>query len=104
MTRPRIPFRRIDCEEFDACRNDGATVFDTRDAAAFAAGHVEGATRLTQANISEILAGLPRTTPVLIYCYRGNASREYAQILSDFGFNDVSSLDGGYEAWRQRRR
>lgn len=99
MSRPRIPFRRIGCEEFEALRKDGASVFDTRDAAAFAGGHVDGAARLTQANLSEIVGSLPRTTPVLIYCYRGNASREYAQIFSDFGFTDVSSLDGGYEAW-----
>lgn len=99
MSRPRIPFRRIGCDEFDALRRQGASVFDTRDAVAFAAGHVEGATRLTQANLSDIVASLPRATPVLIYCYRGNASREYARIFSDFGFTDVGSLDGGYEAW-----
>ncbi|MBO0752428.1 MAG: hypothetical protein J2P53_09965, partial [Bradyrhizobiaceae bacterium] len=43
-----------------------------------------------------------KTAPILIYCYRGNASQEYAKILCDFGFEDVLSLDGGFEAWSRR--
>src|SRR6266496_3512141 len=53
-------------------------------------------------NLSALIGATARTRPILIYCYHGNASREYAQTFSDFGFSEVYSLDGGYEAWCTR--
>ena len=49
-----------------------------------------------------MLSATPKDAPVLIYCYHGNASQEFAQIFSDFRFREVYSLDGGYEAWSKR--
>ncbi|WP_029005729.1 ankyrin repeat domain-containing protein [Azorhizobium doebereinerae] len=77
-------------------------IFDTRDPDAYARARMAGAVRLSQINLSEVITGTPKHRPVLIYCYHGNASQEYAQTFSDFGFCDVSSLDGGYEGWRLR--
>ncbi|WP_332118852.1 ankyrin repeat domain-containing protein [Azorhizobium caulinodans] len=99
----RVPFRRIHPGEAEVLlRRDDLLVFDTRDAGSYEAGHMPGARRLSQANLSEIILATPRHHPVLIYCYHGNASQEYAQTFSDFGFQDVSSLDDGYEGWRTR--
>lgn len=99
----RIPFRRIDVgQAAELLRRDDVLRFDVRDQASFNAAHMAGAQHLTQRNLSELIAGTARRTPILIYCYHGNASQEYAQTFSDFGFAEVYSLDGGYEAWRQR--
>ncbi len=38
----------------------------------------------------------------MIYCYHGNSSQGAADWLSEQGFSDVVSLDGGYEVLRQR--
>ncbi|CAL75719.1 putative thiosulfate sulfurtransferase; Rhodanese-like domain/ankyrin repeat domain protein [Bradyrhizobium sp. ORS 278] len=76
--------------------------FDVRDQASFNAARMAGAQHLTQRNLSELIAGTNRRTAILIYCYHGHASQEYAQTFSDFGFTEVYSLDGGYEAWRLR--
>jgi thiosulfate/3-mercaptopyruvate sulfurtransferase len=103
--RPRILYRCIDAHEAaDLIRRDGVLTFDVRDAASFERGHIEGAQHLTQANVSAIIAGAPQSTPILIYCYHGHASREYAQTFSDFGFVKVYSMDGGYEAWVSTQR
>lgn len=101
--RQRIPFRRIPIEQIDGVlvRND-VTVLDVRDAGSFRESHVEGAQHASHANVSALLVSLRKSAPVVIYCYHGNASQEYAQIFSDFGFAEVYSLDGGYEAWRSR--
>ncbi|MFG1430144.1 ankyrin repeat domain-containing protein [Xanthobacter sp. V2C-8] len=97
----RIPFRCIGVKEADALLRDPRTVtLDVRDAGAYGAGHVEGARNITFSGLSELIMGTPKAAPVLIYCYHGHASREFAQTLSDFGFREVYSLDGGYEAWR----
>ncbi|MGO8910795.1 MAG: ankyrin repeat domain-containing protein [Bradyrhizobium sp.] len=101
--RARTPFQRIDVQRAEAlfARGDVA-VLDVRDAGSFDQSHVDGAQHVTSANLSAVLGATTKTRPILIYCYHGNASREYAQIFSDFGFAEVYSLDGGYEAWRNK--
>lgn len=101
--RQRTPFRRIGLDEArPLLRRDDVAVFDVRDAASFARGSIEGARRISMANLSAVIGAMPKAAPVLIYCYRGNASQDYAQIFSDFGFSEVYSLDGGYEVWSKQ--
>lgn len=101
--RQRNPFQRIDCHQAELLfgRSD-LLLLDARDAGSFATSHIDGAEPLSSANLSTYLGGTLKNRPVLIYCYHGNASREYAQMFSDFAFTEVYSLDGGYEAWRTR--
>ncbi|MFG1377069.1 rhodanese-like domain-containing protein [Xanthobacter autotrophicus] len=99
--RERNPFRRIGVEEAASIVGEGkALLLDVRDANSYAAGHVAGARHITFSALSDIIGATPKAQPVVIYCYHGNASQEYAQTLSDFGFAAVFSVDGGYEAWR----
>lgn len=71
---------------------DDATVFDVRDSAAYQAGH------LAMERIPAWSKRLNKDAPVLVYCYHGNSSQEYAQMLADFRFNRVYSVDGGFAA------
>lgn len=65
--------RRIPYEQFLAkAGEEGAIILDTRSAAAFAQGHLAGATNLpfsdfTDAKLRRVL-GEDRTRPILIYC------------------------------------
>ena len=74
-------------------------VLDIRDAAAFAAGHIDGAQALNNENLKHVTDGLEFTTPIIVYCYHGNSSQSAAQFLVDQGFEEVYSLMGGYTAW-----
>jgi SagB-type dehydrogenase family enzyme len=78
-----------------------ALVLDMRDPTSYDGGHIEGAEHVTEANIFNYLSGTPKTKPVLIYCYHGNASQVYAKTFADFRFIKVYSLDGGYEGWKK---
>jgi rhodanese-related sulfurtransferase len=101
--RQRIPFQCIDAHAAeDLVQRNDALVLDVRDAKSFARAHIENAQQLSMINLSGFIDGAAKGRPVLIYCYHGYASREYAQIFSDFGFAEVYSLDGGYEAWSNR--
>jgi thiosulfate/3-mercaptopyruvate sulfurtransferase len=101
--RPRYPFQRIDTEQAEALLARGnLLVLDARDAGSFNKSHIDGAQHLSSAGLPAVFGATARSRPILIYCYHGNASREYAQTFSDFGFSEVYSLDGGYEAWRSR--
>ncbi|MFG1361295.1 ankyrin repeat domain-containing protein [Xanthobacter pseudotagetidis] len=96
----RPAFRSISVAAAEALLKAGGVVtLDVRDRASFLAGHVEGARHIAFSDLSQVINGTSRARPVLIYCYHGFASREFAQVLCDFGFAAVHSMDGGYEAW-----
>ncbi|MDD2876940.1 MAG: ankyrin repeat domain-containing protein [Acidiphilium sp.] len=102
--RQRMAFKRISVTEAQAViAHPEVRVFDVRDADAFAQTHIQFAQNISITNLSEVLRATPKTTPILIYCYHGHASQEYAQIFSDFGFLEVYSLDGGHVAWTNRQ-
>jgi rhodanese-related sulfurtransferase len=73
-------------------------LFDSRDRASFEREAIPGALFLSDANFGEIISGLPRSTPVVIYCFRGNASQTWAGMFADFRYAEVYSVDGGYDA------
>ncbi|MGE0113744.1 MAG: ankyrin repeat domain-containing protein [Steroidobacteraceae bacterium] len=78
----------------------GLLLLDVRDHACHVQARLASALHVTRANLDSLLLGTARTRPVLIYCYHGHASQTYAQMFTDFGFAEVYSLDGGFEAWR----
>jgi thiosulfate sulfurtransferase len=39
--------------------------------------------------------------PVIVCCYHGVSSQQAAQFLIHQGFENVYSMDGGFEAWRK---
>lgn len=98
----RSAFKRISVSQAEhIVSQDNLLVLDCRDANSYAQGHMEGAKHLTSANQDGFVMGTRKSTPVLIYCYHGNASQVYAQTFEDFGFQTVYSLDGGFEEWNK---
>ena len=75
-----------------------AAVFDVRDPASFQTSRLPEAAHLDLSRFPLWMRRLDKSTPVVIYCYQGNASKEYAQMFADFRFTRVYSVDGGYEA------
>jgi rhodanese-related sulfurtransferase len=73
-------------------------LFDTRDTASYESSHIYGADHLNENKLAQVIETLPKNTPVMIYCYHGNASQVYAQMFDDFRYKEVYSIDGGYEA------
>jgi rhodanese-related sulfurtransferase len=94
-------WRRVTVTEAQTLsKRTGLAIFDVRDAASYDQGHLEGAQHLLESKLEQVLFSIPKTTPMLIYCYHGNASQSYAKIFADFGFKEVYDLIDGYEAWR----
>lgn len=93
-------YRRIDAAAASQLLSrDDVRVFDSRDEARFERAHISGARRLSSANLDATLLGTPKTAPVLLVCYHGNASQTYGQM-----FAEVYSLDGGFAAWQRLQR
>ncbi len=75
-------------------------LLDTRDEQSFLAGHIENAVSLAQNGIAAVTDQLETDQPVVIYCYHGISSQQVAAYLCQLGFDDVYSMDGGFEHWR----
>lgn len=100
-------FRRIAADEALAFMIAAAgqdrpyRLFDTRDSGSYARGHLAQAEPLAERDLGDWIGRLPRAEPVLIYCYHGNASQVFAKTFADFGYTEVYSIDGGFQALAQ---
>ena len=75
-----------------------ALLLDAREARHHMLSHLAGSTRLDGRNHERLLMREPKSRPVLIYCYHGNASQTWADMFTDFGFTEVADLVGGWTA------
>src|SRR5690554_1590820 len=79
---------------------DKANVVDVRDAISFQEGHIINSTRIDNSTIGAYLDSADKEQPLIVCCYHGNASQNVAQFFASEGFQQVYSLDGGYEMWK----
>jgi len=84
-------------------KHNKAKVVDIRDEASFATGHIPQAHHLTNGTLQQFMANTDFETPVIVCCYHGISSQQAAQFMIHQGFEEVYSLDGGFEAWRQNQ-
>ena len=99
-------FQRISVEEakfkffnVDGSPIDAVKILDIRDESSFKEGHIDNARHIDNTNFMELLQGIEFDEPIIIYCYHGITSQGIAAHIADQGFEEVYSLDGGYEAW-----
>jgi len=93
-------FECIDSAKAAALINDGAQVADIRDPNSFAQGHISGSYNLSNENLHDYIAAADMDKPLLVCCYHGISSQQAAQFLVEQGFDEVYSINGGFEAWR----
>lgn len=77
------------------------TLLDIRDAASFAAGHIEDSINVNNDNVEAVIAHADKNKPLLVCCYHGNSSKGAADYFHGAGFTQSYSIDGGYEMWKQ---
>jgi rhodanese-related sulfurtransferase len=80
---------------------DKPLILDVRDAAEFAAGHIQNAKHIP---VAELVARLPeiekfKDKPVLLHCQKGMRAKAASAILKGQQFNQLHNLDGGLDAW-----
>ena len=82
--------------------NQGATLFDLRNAEAFAAGHISGAKPLTAEQLDNADTQLKkyREKMLILYCDSGADASAAVRKLHAAGFTKVFNLRGGLTAWR----
>jgi thiosulfate sulfurtransferase len=77
------------------------TFVDIRDPGSYRAAHVPGAVHLHDGNVQEFIDSANKDREVIVYCYHGNSSLGAVAYFLENGFKNVTSMRGGFEAWRQ---
>jgi hydroxyacylglutathione hydrolase len=92
---------QVSVEEADrALRAGGVTVLDVRSDVEWQEGHLPGARHIPLGYLRERLGELTKPTRLVTQCLSGNRSAIAASILRGAGFDDVSNLTGGFDAWK----
>jgi rhodanese-related sulfurtransferase len=82
---------------------EGARLIDVREDHEWAAGHAAGAEHLSKGIIErDIEQTVPDLgTELILYCGGGYRSALAAETLQRMGYYDVSSMAGGWKAWKE---
>ncbi len=78
-----------------------ARLIDVREPHEFSICSIEGAERIPMRQIPEHIATLPHDEHMLIHCHHGGRSLRVTQFLRENGFNAVTNVGGGIDAWAQ---
>ena len=92
-------YKRISIVEAQGLMSDDATIVDVRDPQSYSMHHIDNAVHVSNENIQQFIDDTDKTKPLIIYCYRGNSSQDAADYLSEEGFTNVYSMDGGFDEW-----
>ncbi|MEL6832298.1 MAG: rhodanese-like domain-containing protein [Bacteroidota bacterium] len=83
---------------------DHPTLFlDTRERYEFEVSHIQGARWVGYDNFDmDRLAGVPKDTPLIVYCSVGYRSEKISERLLAAGFTNVANLYGGIFEWKNQ--
>ena len=100
--RETIPELTIDEVKDRIERDEDWAVLDVREREEYREGHLEGAIPLPRGFLEmRVEETLPdKTRPIIAYCAGGVRSLIAARTMQEMGYENVSSMSGGYTAWK----
>src|SRR3954468_15935858 len=101
LKQVKAQIREVSVDEVNAKRPP--VLIDVREGEEFNDGYIPGATWIPRGKLElRIEDAVPnRDEDVVLYCAGGNRSALAAKALKELGYNRVSSLAGGYGAWKK---
>ena len=80
----------------------GARLIDVRERSEWDEGHIAGAAHVGRSYLEQQIAGVApdQAEPLVLYCAGGTRSLFAAQTLQQMGYTDVTSMSGGFQAWK----
>ncbi|HWB55730.1 MAG TPA: molybdopterin-synthase adenylyltransferase MoeB [Gaiellaceae bacterium] len=104
LQQVKSQIEEVDAARASAVRDTDSPVFvDVRELNEWDEGHIPGAIHVPRGNLeSRIEAAIPdRETPLILYCASGARSAFAAKTLEEMGYENVSSLAGGFTDWKR---
>ncbi len=77
-------------------------VLDVREPEERSVAAIEPSTHIPMDDVEARLAEVPRDRPIVVYCHHGSRSFMIASLLEGEGYENVSNLTGGIDAWSER--
>lgn len=93
----------VDAAQAIARKSEGGTVFlDVREPNEWNLGHVASALHIPRGQLETKIEGtIDRDSNIVVYCAGGSRSALAADTLRQMGYDNVSSLKGGFRAWAE---
>ena len=91
---------RTSVDELEGCSpTDAVILVDIRNPGERELGRIPGAVQIPLAQLRARLGPVPTDKPIVVHCAGGWRSSVAASLLRAHGFENVSDLAGGYNAW-----
>ena len=105
VSKAKENIREVTVEEVKSADagNERVYVIDVRDADDWAAGHIPDAIHLPRGKLElDIEQAIPDSAArIILYCGGGSRSALATESLQKMGYQNATSLSGGFRAWRQ---
>ena len=99
--------REVDTAQADELRQrPGAVVLDVREPDEYEQGAIPGAVHIPRGTLESSVENrlTDKSAPVIIHCASGVRSAFAAKTLRDMGYQDVVSMTGGFNKWKDEGR
>ena len=105
LSQAKAAIRESKADDVEA-RLGEVVLLDVREADEYEQGAIPGAVHLPRGNLEFQVEGrIPdKSRPVVVYCAAGVRSAFAAKTLADLGYQDVVSLVGGFNRWKDEGR
>jgi sulfur-carrier protein adenylyltransferase/sulfurtransferase len=107
LAATKSEIREVDTAEADELRRrPGAVVLDVREPDEYEQGAIPGAVHIPRGTLESTVENriTDKSAPVIIHCASGVRSAFAAKTLSDMGYQDVVSVIGGFNKWKDEGR
>ena len=106
LNAAKSEIREVEPEEAEALIGSGAILLDVREADEFEQGAVPGSVFLPRGHLESQVEGklADKSTQVVVMCAGGVRSAFAARTLQELGYDDVVSMVGGFNRWKDEGR
>jgi molybdopterin/thiamine biosynthesis adenylyltransferase/rhodanese-related sulfurtransferase len=107
LAATKSEIREVDTAAADELRRrPGAVVLDVREPDEYEQGAIPGAVHIPRGTLESSVENriTDKSAPVIIHCASGVRSAFAAKTLSDMGYQDVVSVTGGFNKWKDEGR
>ena len=74
-------------------------LLDVREAWEFALCNIKGSTNISLSNIEQMQTEIKPDEETVVICHHGMRSFQVANYLEGQGYNNITNLEGGVDAW-----
>ena len=100
MKNEMVTYKTINITDArDLIKTGKVILADIRDRESYMLSHIPDAINLTKDNFEEFKKNTDPDETILIYCYHGINSQDATQYLTNLGYENVYSLEGGFSEY-----